>query len=284
MVDVSIKLCEYTPISVISNDAAIKENNFVVTSASEVEIFVNTAYINAIKNQSLVKIEATSAYAGTTTYCAIPSQTFFNFNSSCYSNEKKLYSRVVSEAYDQQGVKCDYYVVDYSLSNEKIFGEDNDRHIVRNFKMKVYFETPPESRQYNQLGMEDLDVFQMYTTKEAFSYYSANYEPKYGDLIRPFYNGVIYEILHVIDTEEQFLNTQHTWKFTVRPWQNNMLTTDNTVQNENVTTYDGKTVKSIKDHTDNGSDSLKQNDLIDSVKDEILYNDPNGDVDPFGGW
>jgi hypothetical protein len=194
---------------------------------------------------------------------------------------------MVGEAFNQHGVKCDYYVVDYSLNNERIFGEDNDRHILRNFVVKVYFDLPPEVRQYTQIAMEDIDNFQMYITKNAFTKYSSNYAPKYGDFIRPHYNGILYEIIDVIDTDEQFLNTQHTWKFTVRVWVNNMLTSTPNISAENNTTYDNTSVEPISSHlTSAGSDFLKQNDLIDEEKEAILYKPkptekPN---DPFSGW
>lgn len=210
---------------------------------------------------------------------------FFKHNGSCYDNEKFLYQKMVSEAFNQNGVKADYYVVDYSTNNEKIYGEDNDRHILRNFVVKVYFDLPPEIRQYNQFGMEDMDNFQMWITKTTFSNYSGGYDPKYGDFIRPHYNSVLYEIIDVIDTDEQFLNTQHTWKLTVRVWVNNMLTASNNVSAEHNPNYDDEYVELISAHlTSAGSDFLKQNDLIDDEFDDIEYKPLDGNNNPFGDW
>ena len=213
----------------------------------------------------------------------MPNQ-YFNFAGSCYDNEKLLYNKTTSEALDMNGVKCDYYVVDYSTDNEKVWGEDNDKHIIQQYKLKVYFETPPEVRQYTQFGIEDVDSFQMYCTKLMFNKYTSGYVPKYGDFIRPQYNGVLYEITDVIDTDEQFLNTQHNWRFTVKVWENNMVTTTPAISAENTETYDGDTITPIAEYTENGSDTLKQNDIIEQEKTDVLYNDIDNNNNPFGEW
>jgi hypothetical protein len=120
-----------------------------------------------------------------------------------------------------------------------------------------------------------------------FSKYSGGYIPKYGDFLRPHYNGIMYEIIDVIDTEEQFLNTQHTWKITVRTWVNNMLTTSQNVSAEHMLTYDDVDTAPISAYLDeDGSDFLKQNVLINDEVDEILYEPPHTSKpnDPFAGW
>jgi len=206
----------------------------VLPSESILEVINNPAAAElSLTRSSEIIITATDTYGGTTDYCAMPNQ-FFNYRDSSYDNEKLFYQKVTSEALDTNGVMCDYYVVDYSANNEKVFGEDNDKHVLRNFKVKVFYDVPPEQRQYNQIGMEDLDVFPMYVTKLAFNQYSNGYVPKYGDFIKPHYNSVLYEIVDVIDTDEQFLNTQITWKLTVKVWENNMVTTTSGVQDENL--------------------------------------------------
>lgn len=251
--------------------------------------------------QSIININTLDQWAGVTNNdCTTPKETFFSFNSSCYNNEKLLYNKLTSEAFDQHGVKGDWYVVDYSLDNEKVFGEDNSRNILYNFPLKVYMELPFEQKQYNQWGMEELDNFIIYCNFYQFEQYAkrsghAGYKPNGGDLFRPHYNGVIYEVINVYSTEDQFLNTQHTWKLTLRVFRNEMLTTSPNVSAENLTTYDKTNavsteppaqVQPISAYTTSGSDTLKQNDLIDEVKDEVLYQDPNPDsgFNPFNGW
>ncbi len=235
---------------------------------------------------SILTINTLEQWCGVTSSsgCSSTPNQYFNFRGGCYDNEKYLYGKVITEALDMHGVKCDYYVVDYSLNNEQLFGEDNDRHITRQMKIKVYFETPPEARKYSQWGIEDIDTFEMHVPKLAFSKYTDSYEPKYGDFIRPHYNGIIYEITDVIDTTEQFLNTQHSWKFTVKVWENNMHTTTAAVSAENTETYDGDDITPIAEYTENGSDILKQNDLIEEEKEDVLYDDINNNNNPFGDW
>jgi hypothetical protein len=252
-------------------------------------------------SQSIININTLDQWAGVTKDdCKSPTQTYFNFSSDCYNNEKLLYDKITSEAYDQHGVKGDWYAVDFSLNNEKLFGEDNDRKILFNFPLKVYMELPFEQRQYNQWGMEELDNFVIYCNKYQFEKYALrsnhqNYIPTPGDLFRPHYNGVIYEVSSVKDTDDQFLNTQHTWKITVRVFRNNMLTTTANVSAENLNTYDETNavptepptqLQPISAYTTSGSDSLKQNDLIDEKKTDVLYDDPNpsSGSDVWNGW
>ena len=249
-------------VEVISLDSSIKSTEPIFT------------------NKSTVEVSSPEQYAGTTDYCTMPSD-YFNYSNECHENEKKLYDKLITEAFDQVGIKCDYYVVDFSTDNEQVLGEDNDKHIVRNFKLKVYFETPPEERQYDTFGISDLDVFSMYASKAAFNIYSRGYIPMTGDLIRPKYNGVIYEIVNVVDTDEQFLNSQHTWRFTVKVWVNEKPTTDDTVVDESTDTYDGNSIEPIAEQT-SATDILEQNELVDEEIKNIGYNDNNGN--PFGGW
>jgi hypothetical protein len=224
--------------------------------------------------------------------------TFFNFRGACYDNEKFLFSKTTSEAYEINGVKCDYFVTSFSTNNDKILGEDNNRKMTRRFPVRVYFETPLEERKYNQFGMEDVDNFTVYCTKMLFNKYSGGYVPKYGDFIRPTYNSIVYEIIDIIDTEGQFLNTQHTWKMTVRVWNNqqhtyNVPPTTATSAVEMSATYDRTngipteppvSVQPMSAMVTSGNDYLRQNELIDEKKAEVLYDDPNGNIDPLGGW
>jgi hypothetical protein len=262
----------------VTNSSGLGSGAFIVGGVSE-SISINTS-------STLININTLEQWCGVTGAACdpMPNQ-YFNYNGSCYNNEKKLYDQTTSEALDMNGVKCDYYVVDHSEDNEKLWGEDNDKHIIQQYKLKVYFETPPEVRQYTQFGIEDVDSFQMYCTKMMFNKYASGYVPKFGDFIRPHYNGVLYEITDVIDTDEQFLNTQHNWKFTVKVWENNMLTTTPAISAEQSETYDEQDITPIKVYTTSGSDTLKQNDLIEEEKTNVLYNDiDNPTYNPYGDW
>jgi len=258
------------------------------------------AEVNLNESQSL-EVQQESPLALSTFGSNMPSQYFFNVNSKCYENERLMFDKLTTEAYESYGSKCDYFVVSYSLDNERVFGEDNDRHITAVFPVKMYFELPPEDRKYTQWGMEEEDTFVMWISKTQFtkyaSVYSPDYKPHEGDLIRPHYNGIIYEIRNIVDTDNQFLNTQHTYKLTVAVWTNDMKTADENDYNgadENLHTYDEtngistqppESLTSIREYVTSGSDFLKQNEIIDEMKDDVLYNDPkNPNYDPFNGW
>ena len=250
-----------------------------------------------LNENPILGISMTSGtFAESTSLFNMPSNYFFNYNSQCYVNEKQMFDKITTEAYNAYGSKCDYFVVDYSLNNEKIFGEDNDRHIIAKFLVKMVFELPPEDRKYTQWGMEEEDRFIMFCGKSQFDEYSSVYEQGYfpheGDLIRPHYNGIIYEITNVVDTDNQFLNTQHTYKLTVRVWTNDMKTASYDTSTENLHTYDGtngipteppESLTSVADYVTNGSDFLKQNEIIEEEKKKILYEDDTNN-DPFSGW
>ena len=279
-------------------DASIQINeisDILLTTSNHSIITSDGVYL--VANPTNIVIDTLDHWAGVTGDCSVKTyNTYFNYNSDCYANEKLLYNKITSEAFDQHGVKGDWYVVDYSTNNEKIFGEDLDKHITNNFPVKVYMEAPMEERQYNQFGMEDLDNFVAYCNMLQFEKYSNGYVPKYGDIFRPYYNGVFYEIINVYNTDDQFLNTPHTWRFTLRVWRNNMLTTDNSVTGERSMTYDNTNAISteppseltdISEYTENGSDTLKQNDIVEEIIDDQKFDDPNPintNNNPFGGW
>lgn len=254
-------------------------------------------------NEAVVEVAVEEAFTATFKQCANSVNSWFNTNNPCYDNEKKLFSKLTSEALDNFGVRCDWYVVDYSLENERTFGEDNDRYVVANFPLKLYFESPPDSRNYTQFGIEGTDNFKAYIGQMAFAsyskkYYGRDYKPMQGDIVRTQLDGLFYEVVSVLGTNSQFLNTQHSWEITLKPWENGLIKykSEVGVKNEEIKqTLDGVNgivecpppeLTSIKDYLDNGSDTLKQNETIDEEKKKVLYEpyDPKDKSvdDPFG--
>ena len=69
---------------------------------------------------------------------------FFNWRSSEYDGDKALFGSGVSEIINSFGVLSGYYIVDMSVENNKLFGEDNDRNLIRKFPLMVQFELPEE--------------------------------------------------------------------------------------------------------------------------------------------
>ena len=252
---------------------------------------------------AVIEVVTDDVITATFNSCSDSVHSWFNTNNPCYDNEKKLFSKMTSEALDNAGVRCDWYVVDYSLENERTFGEDNDRCVVANFPIKLYFEVPPANRSYTQFGIEGTDNFKAFIGKMAFSsyskkYYGRDYKPMQGDIVRTKYDGLFYEVVSVLDTDNQFKNTQHSWEITLKSWENGLIRHNNEVgvKNEELKqTMDGENgivecpppeLTSLKDYLDNGSDTLKQNELINEEKKKVLYEpwDPNDKSvdDPFG--
>ena len=206
---------------------------------------------------------------------------YFNTNSSCYDTEKKMVSQMTSESLDMAGEVCDWYQTDYSLYNERVFGEDNDRRVRKVFRVKLYFELPSDNRLYTKFGIEGTDNFQVHIGKTAWNFYAKKadlegYQPKYGDVFRPHYSGIFYEVVDVKDTDSQFLNTQHSWIMIARVWENPMLKGYDDVGEEVKETTDHENaiveespaeLKPMKQYLNGGSDTLAQNYDLKRLKD-----------------
>ena len=220
-------------------------------------------------------------------------KSYFNYNgSSCYNNEKTLYNKLLSEAYNKHGVKCWYYFTDYSLTNDPIYAEDMDRHIVRKVPVMAYFELPPEDRISNFFGLEENDNYNLYISKEhlaatstmahndSYGSTSGTYAattPKEGDLILSTHNNRLYEVLNVKDTEEMFLQSKHSWNIAVQVWKDNHISLSAT------TSASMTTVSAFTDQ----DDYVKINDAVDTEKTDVLYTSGATEEppkDPFAGW
>jgi hypothetical protein len=148
-----------------------------------------------------------------------------------YDNEKLLYELLVNEAYNQHGVCMTYYVISYDTSANEVFAEDGTREVDRFFKFMAFYELPREEQLFTKFGIAGLDNFHIYISKRLFetaSKYNCNeapnkfssITPRVGDIIRSTYNNYLYEIVSVKDTEQQFLQEQHTWDIIVAPYTN----------------------------------------------------------------
>lgn len=213
---------------------------------------------------------------------------FFNTNNPCYDSEKKMADQLTSEALDMAGEVCDWYQIDYSLYNERVFGEDNDRRVRSMFRVKLYFELPDDNRQYTKFGIEATDIFQVHVGKLAWNHYVKKadlegYTPKYGDVFRPHYSGIFYEVVDVKDTDSQFLNTQHSWVMTAKVWENPMLRSweegeiwhelkQTTDQENAIVEQSPEQLTDMREYLKNGSDTLAQNYKQDLPKKDDPFN------------
>jgi hypothetical protein len=165
---------------------------------------------------------------------SLPNEFSMNMESSCYNNLSSMYDSILTQAFNTYGNSCEYYVLSYSTSKDPIFGEDDNRSILRKFPFKAYFELPKEENIYAKFGIEDMNNFHMYISMNHFAsasrlassatslYVSAHepvygsYEPKVGDLVKVESNCRFYEIVNIVKEEERFLNREHTYDIIVR--------------------------------------------------------------------
>jgi hypothetical protein len=157
-----------------------------------------------------------------------------------------------------------YNVLSYDVDKDRIFGEDNDRHIQRAFDFMAYLELPRDIRNFSTMGMGWNDIFHIYVSKRHFAKASrfksgymteASYVPHLGDILRLSYNelkdptrttrldtdtpnpndvlrsaafnNTYYEIIMVKQQTEQFLQGQHSWDLIVRTHRDKGIPIDN---------------------------------------------------------
>lgn len=159
----------------------------------------------------------------------IKSNSVFDKSSECYDTEKELYSITEMCMWNNFGVKCEYYFIDYNTTYDPLFGEDRDRTIARSVSITASLELPKEEEFVSMFGIEGLDLFEVFTNKYHFAFASTfsgdtsgvypSDVPKEGDVLKTKYNDKYYEILSVKDTEGQFLQSPHTWKMIVREYK-----------------------------------------------------------------
>lgn len=206
---------------------------------------------------------------------------FFNWRSSEYDGDKALFGSGVSEIINSFGVLSGYYIVDVSVENNKLFGEDNDRNLIRKFPLMVQFELPEENRTSGSgMGIIDTDIFKVRVGINSMAVNSSKggFEerlPQEGDLIKPKFNSIWYEIIDVRNSENQFLQTQHVWSLTVRTYRDNKISATPEV------------LIAIPEASDiiDRSDIYNQSTDIDNVKPDIIIEPTFDSPDSqFGNW
>lgn len=216
---------------------------------------------------------------------------------SAYNNERELYEVLQMESFNHNGVQMVYYPV--SISADKLFGEDNNRIILRRFEFMCRYELPNEGRTVGVMGILGLDNFPIYISIMHFNYVSkfdsygtsdvnSLYVPKIGDIIYAKYNKTFYTVTMVKTEDNIFLQGKHTYTLQVDVYKNknyrysdeikqaNILGTDSmlTVLYGNSTTYS----------TEDIYDVAKQ---VNIEKPPILYTPEPAECDPkdpFNNW
>lgn len=153
----------------------------------------------------------------------------FDFSSECYDVESKMIDELTTEAINMSGTMGYWYVVDYSLNNERIFGEDNSRTIIRKFPfMFKTDELPIDDKKWTKFGIEGMDTFHIVVAKLGFTQASVmeadgvtpaykQRNPHSGDIFMSTHNNVFYRVLDVKDKTDTMLQRAHSFDCIVTP-------------------------------------------------------------------
>jgi hypothetical protein len=205
---------------------------------------------------------------------------WFTKCSTQYDSERKLMQKMQTEVYNTFGVPCYYYRMSYDISkSDKIWGEKNDRSYDYYWKnVQTYFQLPRENKQFSKFGIEGLENFTMYMSKEHFNYITSGLcIPKLGDLIQTQYNSNIYEIVEVKSEFGMFfLNKRYTWDLIVKPFKDEFVSITDNVHSSPLSAYTNKPI-----------DIFDITNTVDSVKDKYIYQptkQEKGNNDPWANW
>jgi hypothetical protein len=222
---------------------------------------------------------------------------YWDKETPCHDGEKEMFNQLEMDAWNSFGIDMTYYIADWNVDYDRIYGEDRDRHILRKFSFKGFIPTYPEEKQrYTNFGIDGLDSFSFWSNISHFSFASRfddqgstcydEYIAQEGDIIKFDYSGLYYEVMHVVKSANQFLQTQHSYTIVVRVFRDIHLTLSPLVSSDPLSAF-----------TDKPKDIFDISDDIDDEKLDFLFNtsaaneepitpDPHPPVndDPFGGW
>jgi hypothetical protein len=173
----------------------------------------------------------------------MPNEWLRKCNGMDYSNERKLYRKLTTEAYNKHGVCMTYYIVSYDTRYDKIWGEDNNRRFIRKFDIMCRFPLQTEEKMWNQFAILGMDNFSIFASKDHFrtaSTYGHDlmagnigrgtfpiYVPKNGDVIQSKYNKYLYEVVTVKEEAMMVhLSKGYTWEFIIKPYMDEHLSVD----------------------------------------------------------
>ena len=173
----------------------------------------------------------------------MPNEWLRKCNGMDYENERKLYRKLTTEAYNKFGVCMTYYVVSYDTQYDKIWGEDNNRRFIRKFDIMCRFPLQTEEKMWTKFAIEGIDNFSIFASKDHFrtaSTYGHDlvvgnigrgtfpiYVPKNGDVIQSKYNKYLYEIVTVKEEAMMIhLSKGYTWEFIIKPYMDEHLSVD----------------------------------------------------------
>lgn len=225
----------------------------------------------------LTRIDTISTSGNYLEYSDLPNDWFSKCNSS-YDTERELFKVVQMEAYNTFGVSIIFYKTTYNKKYDKIWGEDGERYITEYWEdVMSYFNLPREDKMWTKFGMEGMENFSMYVSKEHFEYMTSGYIPRMGDIIQTEYNNNLYEIVEVKEEAGMYmLSKQYTWEIIVRPYK----------VEDNISLSASISGAPIANYI-NTSDIFNIKNDIDVKKEDKLYIPKPTEKpvnDPFGNW
>lgn len=236
------------------------------------------------------------------------SNSFFDVNSECRLVESDLANSTATEAVNQKGIRCGYYVVSLDIDiaqKNPTYKEDQQQKIIRKFWSMVY------SSEYISVsdGIANLTglvyqgnpeiIITIQHFKEASTYenntpgvYEPLIGPRIGDIISIPNNGnyFFFEIIYVTDTTNQFQGRPTQWNIRLR-----------LLVNRHYTIVNGPTISDTdpirKIYPDKVENSLPLRDIFDDTKEvtkrmeNIAYENKKGETpkgpnktNPFSGF
>jgi hypothetical protein len=167
-----------------------------------------------------------------------------------FSADKLLYDSLVAESYNKMGVPATFYNTSVNFSDyNDIFGEDIDVNVNRSFNIMISLELPEYEEIFSKYGIENLDAPIAYCSIAAFKK-SSEYQlsgteyisgfapvtPKAGDIVKPTYSGTFYKIVNVKVEQNQFLQSNHSYRFTMKVMGDEHMTVDPTLSGDSIST------------------------------------------------
>jgi len=210
-------------------------------------------------------------------YSAMPNGWFDKCDNS-YDGERELFKVTQMEMYNKFGVPVIFYKTTYNKQYDKIWGEDGDRYITEYWEdVMSYFTLPREDKMWSSFGIEGMENFSMYVSKEHFDYITSGTIPRIGDIIQTEYNNNLYEIVEVKSEAGMYLQSKEfTWELIVKGYK----------VEENLSLIGSLSGAPISKYITKPDIFDIKND-IDIAKEDKLYTPPPSEKpsnDPFGNW
>lgn len=204
---------------------------------------------------------------------------YFNFNN--YNSDKSMISNLITNAINMHGVCVVYYQTSYDTKYDPIWGEDNNRRYIKKFNIMTYYQLPREDKMWTKFGIENLDNFSMFCSKNHFKVASkidggVEVIPKIGDIIMAKYNDRVYEVTEVAEDGNVYLQSkEYIWEFVIKSFKKEDIELPNSLSADTMSSF-----KNINDIFDISND-------IDIEKENVVYKNKineKGINDPFANW